>query len=205
MLAGDFGCYMRIKIEKHIAEIEPWEYFLPVLNSEKDAKDFVEQARKNQTSSIIVHQCSRMLYLADKIYQRGRPAFDILFFIIIAEMAAKTKFNFVDEGYSKKYVGKFFKEILNKEERDQLGKSFFIEYQDKEKYLSIDEVTELLYKVRCDIVHRGIYFDTIVLKDNDGDENTVFHWKDNQYISPRISTIDLRKIILKGVVKACKT
>ena len=198
---------MRVKTEKHIAEIDTWEYFLPVFNSEKDAKGFVEKARKKQDSKIIVHQCARMLYLADKIHQQGRPAFDVLFFIIIAETAAKIKFNFTDEGDSKKYVYKFFEDILNKEEKDILEKSFikypYIEWKNDE-YLPLKEVIELLYKVRCDIVHRGVYFDTIFLNDNPDDDNTIFLWKKNQSISPRISTNDLRKIILKGVIEACK-
>ncbi len=198
---------MRIKTEKHIAEINPWEYFLPIFNSKKDAEDFVERARKKQNSRIIVHQCARMLYLADRIHQQGRPAFDVLFFVIIAEAAAKIKFNFTGEGDSKKYVNKFFEDILNKEEKDMLGKSFIkyplVEWQD-DAYLPLKEVIKLLYKVRCDIVHRGIYFDTIFLNDNPDDDNFIFQWKVKQSISPRISTNDLRKIILKGVFRACE-
>ncbi|MCD4779130.1 MAG: hypothetical protein K8S27_01070 [Candidatus Omnitrophica bacterium] len=198
---------MRIKTEKHIAEIDPWEYFLPVLNSEKDAKIFVKKARGNRNSRIIVHQCARMLYLADKIHQQGRPAFDVLFFIIIAEAAAKIKFNYTGERDSKKYVYKFFENILNEEEKDKLEKSFIkypSEKLQKDAYLSLKEVVALLYKVRCDIVHRGVYFDIIFFNDNPDDDNIIFQWKIKQSVSPKISTNDLRKIILKGVIRACE-
>lgn len=201
---------MRIKTEKHIAEIALWEYYLPVLNTKRDAEIFVAKAKEKLNSSIIVHQCARMLYLADRIYQRGRPAFDILFFIIIAEATAKIKFDYIGEGDSKKYTSKFFEDILNEEEKEKLKKSFVknrrVEMEkENDKYLSLKEVIDLLYKVRCDIVHRGIYFDTIFLNNEHDDYNTIFRWKDKQYISPNISTDDLRKIILKGVIRACET
>jgi hypothetical protein len=66
------------------------------------------------------------------------------------------------------------------------------------------ESIELLYDVRCDVVHRGKYFDNLYLKENCTEGDISFEWKDLQFIVPDISTDELRCIILNGVVASCK-
>lgn len=216
---------MRIKTEKSIASIDYWEYFVPVFESQEKAKQFIESTEKNQKTRIITHQCARMLYLADKVCQRARPALDVLFFIIIAEGVAKIFFDFQGKGKSEDHVYKFFKKICSNEDKNTLKKSFVEENTNTgyEEFLTLDQTIELLYDVRCDVVHRGIYFDNLILKDTPGNEDTYFRWKEVKYITPtnstgsskrkkqtrihlvapKISTNDLRKIILKTVVHSC--
>ena len=199
---------MRVNTEKHIAEIDIEEYFLPVFDSSENAKAFVKSARENQKARIVIHQCARMLYLADKVCQRGRPALDVLFFMIIAEATAKIIYDFQDQGKSKEYTYKFFKDICDESHKARLSTAFRKQTEESDfvadNYLTLDETIELLYGVRCDVVHRGKYFDNLWLKEKNGDDNTLFAWKNLQFVSPNISTNELRNIMLESVVHGCQ-
>lgn len=197
-----------MKKYKTINSINHVEFYSSAFSSTEKAKEFIDHIKKtNGPSKIILYQTARMIYLAETIHQKGRPSLQVLFFLIAAEAVAKLVDNFHGEGQSRQYVKKFFKNICNTKHQDKLSKAF--KKQDteidfmSEDYLTIDETIYLLYDVRCDVVHRGIYFDNLYLKDNYIDENISFTWN-NQSISPNISTNDLCDIIMEGTIIGCR-
>ncbi len=107
-----------------------------MFGNQKAAEEFIGSAKTNQKARLIVHQCARMLYLADKVYQKGRPALDVLFFIIIAEAVAKIFFDFQKEGESKRHVQKFFEEICTDSDKKVLNKLF------KKQFREEDSITD---------------------------------------------------------------
>ncbi|MFH1798332.1 MAG: hypothetical protein ABH844_03150 [Candidatus Omnitrophota bacterium] len=197
-----------MKKYKTINSINHVEFYCSAFSSTEKAKGFIDHIKKiNGHSKIILYQTARMIYLAEIIHQKGRPSLQVLFFLIAAEAVAKLAYNFRGEGKSRHYVKKFFKNICNTEHQNKLSRAFRKQITEidfmSENYLTIDETIDFLYAIRCDVVHRGIYFDNLSLKDNLTDENELFTWN-NQSISPNISTNDLCNIIIEGTIIDCR-
>jgi hypothetical protein len=55
---------------------------------------------------------------------RGRTALQILFFLVAAEVVAKLTAGFNGEGYSRKFVKRFFAEMCSDSHRAQLANAF---------------------------------------------------------------------------------
>ena len=198
-----------MKKHTHIAEIDHVDFYSPAFPNKQETREFVTYVKSlEHPAKVILHQAARMLYLAEIVHQPGRPALEVLFFLIAAEAVAKSVFNFEGEGESRRYVKRFFQEICNDKHKTLLSQAFKKQIAEtgfvSDDYLTLDETIDFLYDVRCDIVHRGIYFDNLWLKEKRSDENLLFQWKNLQYISPDISTNSLRKIVLEGAVLGCR-
>src|SRR5437867_2059191 len=111
-----------------------------------------------RAAKIVLHQAARMLWLADRIEEvaRGRPALLILFYLIAAEAVAKLVVRFQGEGESRRHVHIFFEDICSPRHRDTLANAFGREVGVPP--LTVHETVDLLYDVRCDVVHEGQYF-----------------------------------------------
>jgi hypothetical protein len=154
---------------------------------------------EKNAAKIVFHQTARMVWLADQIdlVARGRPAFQILFYLIAAELVAKITFNFKGEGESRNYVRRFFFELCSENTRISIGKSFTTM---RSGPLSCQQAVDLLYKIRCDIVHEGNY--------------AAFHLPISEGEFPQLTTVgnesflvsvtiqELRQMILEGAVLA---
>jgi len=123
--------------------------------------------------------------------------FQILFYLIAAELVAKITFDFKGEGESKKYVRKFFAELCSDNTRSSLGKSFS---RTQSGPLSWQEVVDLLYKIRCDVVHEGNYasFHLPIT----GDEFQQLTTVGNESFIVSVTIQQLRRMILEGAVLA---
>ncbi len=102
----------------HIADIDFPAFYASAFPNAGDSVRFFEEVEalpsaSRQRVKAVLHQAARMLWLADRIddVARGRPALQILFFLIAAEAVAKLAFNFSHEGKSRHYVHRFFEEI----------------------------------------------------------------------------------------------
>jgi len=189
----------------HVAEIDFVEMYRPAFSTKAAAGDFVrritELTPEKPTAKIVLHQAARMIWLSDRMGEvaAGRPALKILFWIICAEAVAKMVFGFEGEGQSKRFVLKFFEGICSDEHRAKLASAF--SYLPSGGRLSCQQAIELLYKVRCDVVHEGMYYqfhlkrhpDSIPLLTSVGDETWVVH----------ISEAEIRQIVLEGSVLGC--
>ncbi len=190
---------------EHIARIDFSDFYAAAFESVGVGKDFYQrveslQVRKND-AKIILNQAARMIWLADRIdhVAHSRPAFQILFYLIAAELVAKIESGFEGEGMSKKHVLKFFCEMCSQEHRDRLATAFSYCLG---SYISLESTVNLLYEVRCDVVHRGVYYDFSLRTESDG----IPLLSSSQRGAPvaEISIDEIRRIVLEGTVQAAK-
>ena len=140
-----------------------------------------------------------MVWLADQIDEvaRGRPAFQVLLYLIAAELVAKIVAGFEGEGQSKAHVRKFFLEICSGTHRERLSQAF---QNPGGAYLTLEAAIDLLYDVRCDVVHRGQYYE-FSLRRGDFPMLTSLQGVTR---TTNISVDELRRIVLEGAVLAAK-
>jgi hypothetical protein len=189
----------------HIAYIDFPAVYAEVFGGIEAARSFYAEIEalppEKNAAKVVFHQTARMVWLADQINEvaRGRPAFQILFYLIAAELVAKITFNFRGERESKKYVRKFFAELCSDDTRTTLGRSFS---KMKSGPLSWLEAVDLLYKIRCDVVHEGNYasFHLPIT----GDEFEQLTTVGNESFIVSVTVQDLRRMTLEGAVFASK-
>lgn len=192
--------------KRHIASIDFGKFYRPAFTSLKESKAFVARvngAPKDRTK-VLLHQAGRMVWLADQIDKvaYGRPALQIMFYMIAAEAAAKLFYEFGAEGRSRLHVHKFFADLCGPEQHQTLARAFWHPYSGKP--LTLTETVDLLYDIRCDVAHRGRYYQ-IHLPDpgQEQADHFLLDWKDGLAIA-RISVQDLRRTVLQGAVLACR-
>jgi hypothetical protein len=187
----------------HIANINFPAFYEEVFPNPKAARDFYSEVDglppEHNTAKIILHQTARMVWLADKIdtVARGRPAFQILFYLIAAELVAKLVFQFKGRGKVGHYVLKFFTDICGNETKVRLGNSFKrTPYGD----VSAEEAVQLLYHVRCDVAHEGMYY-CFSLPLNER-ECPVLVNMDGESFTTDLLIGEIRRMVLEGAVLA---
>jgi hypothetical protein len=196
---------MTPETQVHIAEIDFPELYAPVFGSLAASTEFFETIQSlpdsKKDAKVVLHQAGRMVWLADMIDEvaRGRPAFQVLFYLVAAELVAKIAVGFEGEGQSRSHVQKFFTEICSSESKQRLSWAF---RHAGGAYLSLAATVDLLYKVRCDVVHRGQYY-TFSLQRSESSIPMLSSVGEHSPIS-EISLPDLRQIVLEGAVLAAK-
>lgn len=113
-----------------------------------------------------------------------------------AENIAKLHDNFNGEGKSKAYVTKFFEEFLSAKEKEILAWGFIDGDDDLQRSLGFDRSVDLLYKIRCDVVHQGNY------KDFNFHDGTMSFGSDYYNVTSKLRLTDVRNIIVRGCIKA---
>lgn len=144
-----------------------------------------------------------MLWLADRIddVAAARPAFQVLFYLIAAELIAKITFNFLGQGRSPEFVHRFFAEICPEPARIRLATAF--EELPSRRALTLPEVVSLLYWVRCDVAHMGDYYAfQLKMRDTAPDEcRELIHCRDKAFATD-LEVIELKQMVLQGAVRA---
>lgn len=187
----------------HIAYIDFPVLYAGVFGGIQAARSFYSKIEalppEKNAPKIVFHQTARFVWLADQINEvaRGRPAFQILFYLIAAELVAKITFDFKGEGESKKYVRRFFSELCSDNTRSGLGKSFC---RTQSGPLSWEEAVDLLYKIRCDVVHEGNYASFHLPNTEDEFQQLTMVGNESFIVSMTIQ--QLRRMILEGAVLA---
>jgi hypothetical protein len=190
----------------HIADINLPEFFSAAFPSGEAARAFVDGVERLNgpvPAKLALHQAARMLWLADHIneFANGRPALQILFYLIIAEAVAKIAFGFRGEGRSRTYVRRFFAEICSEEHRRQLSIAFSMP-RTHQGNMTYDQAVDILYDVRCDVVHEARYFG-FHLAEEDDPHPMLTHWGGGDGIA-HMTLSQLRRIILEGSILAVK-
>src|SRR6266446_6076256 len=122
---------MTIENERqHIAHIDFEEFYRPLFGSEAESKDFsnrVERAPDAQRPvKQVFHQAARLVWLGDRINEvaAGRPALQVLFYLIAAETIAKLTYMFEGRGQSRDYVRAFFEKLCSSSAQAILAHAF---------------------------------------------------------------------------------
>jgi len=189
----------------HIAQIDFPEFFSQAFEGRSGAREFVACVEnipaQVSLAKIVLHQTARMLWLADRMEEcaRGRPALQILFFMIAAETVAKLAVGFRGEGESKKHVDFFFRKICSERHRARLDRAF--SYNLASSFIGWEDSIKFLYDIRCDVVHRGEYF-SYSLQAEPGGINMLTPSGQGRHLIANISAFELRTIILEGSINA---
>lgn len=192
----------------HVARIDMVEFYRRAFVTAAEARAFVEQARASPSEASaakqILHQAARMIWLGDQLHSvaASRPALQVLFYLIAAEAAAKLLQGFRDDGDSKKHVRLFFEEICSDEHRAQLTSGFRLASPVGMPPVGtppIRAVVDLLYDLRCDVVHEGRYFEFLM---PDPSERSCITAVGDQVVTVRMTIDGLRQIVLEGAVRA---
>lgn len=190
----------------HIAGIDFPTFYAEVFPSLEEARAFYLQLNElppeKSSAQTVFHQAARMVWLADKIdmVARARPAFQVLFYLIAAELVAKLVFNFRGRGKVKGHVLRFFMEICDEETRVRLGNSFKTTTYGA---VSAEGVVTLLYYLRCDVAHEGMYYRFHLQDELDDGVPQMTHVGDADYITT-MTLQELRRMVLKGAVSASR-
>lgn len=170
-----------------------------------DARRFVShceaQSAPDNAAKIIMHQAQRLISISDDIpkIRPSREGLQLLFLIMCAENVSKLQDNFKGEGKSRKYVRRFFKEFLLDKDKDQLGNGFTDNRNRLEPSLGLDRAIDLLYDLRCDVVHEGNYWG---LAFHDGKMPMLNVDPD---VTAYIRIGDLRAVVARGCIQAAKS
>jgi hypothetical protein len=179
-----------------------YEQFFPSPNATQafveELEAVTDSTMPKHRAKIMMHQVQRLISLADDIIKvsGGRESLQLLFVLICTENIAKLFHNFDDEGQSKVFVRKFFSEFVVGDDRAALESSFFTHDLN---HLNLHAIVDILYSVRCDVVHEGLYW------------NFHFQYGDISMLNTdpdvivNITFAQFRAIVVRACIRAIKT
>ncbi len=148
-------------------------FFVPHFPTEEDAAAFVGECESinrgyrppekldDSTPKVMMHQTVRLITLSESIRTiRAAEPLSLFFILVCAECVAKLLDHYGGERESRRYVKKFFDEHVLRDDKQKMEQSF----QKMKRqvappvYLKVAEVADLLYDIRCDVVHEGRYW-----------------------------------------------
>jgi hypothetical protein len=186
--------------------MEPWlSFYRPHFESMKAANDFVRECEDLQPSTqkhiakIMMHQTQRLVSIVDDLpkFRPHKEPLQLLFLLMCTENIAKLHDGFVGEGKSRYYVKKFFEKFLSKSDKDVLSYGFTANV-DPLSSIGFNKAVDLLYDIRCDVVHEGNYTDFAF---HDGQMAMV---NINPDVTAEIQLVRVRDIIVRGCINAIK-
>jgi len=189
----------------HIAYIDFGEFYRPWFSSDGEAATFVDRVENapdaQRPVKEVFHQAARLVWLGDRINEvaAGRPALQILFYLIAAETIAKLTYKFEGRGQSRNYVHAFFEKLCGEPEQAALANAFW--ESPPRRQLSLTEAVDLLYDVRCDVAHCGRYYVfTLPLEREDYPQLVPLG---DRTVETTLNLHSLREIILRGAIRSC--
>ncbi|TKB75636.1 MAG: hypothetical protein E8D46_02090 [Nitrospira sp.] len=188
--------------------VNEWlNFYLQYFPTKTEARDFIEaceqQVPPNNTAKILMHQAQRLISLSDDILEI-RPHTDslrLLFLLMCAENIAKLHDGFTGEGHSRNYVRKFFKDFLSDNDKQGLGAGFRDNSASAHLLptLGLDRAVDMLYEIRCDVVHEGEFWSFAF---HDGTMSMVNTDPD---VIADITFDSLRDIVVRGSINATRS
>lgn len=140
------------------------DFYRPFFPTDDEVRAFVEACERltppDNVAKIMMHQGQRLVSISDDIPQI-RPhdeSLRLLFLMMCAENIAKVHDGFQGEGQSRAYVRRFFDNFLGADDKDALGSGFVDHSLPLMPNLGLRGAVDMLYDVRCDVVHEGNYW-----------------------------------------------
>lgn len=183
--------------------MEKWlKFYEPFFRDRGETYQFVETIENygpenpKHPAKIMMHQTKRLVSLADDLpkIRPQRDSLQLLFLIICAEHIAKLHNNFIKEGKSRAYTRRFFTVLVSQTDQEILARSFI--HRRPRRMLNIQEVADLLYDVRCDVVHEGMYWGFFFRHEH------ITMMNINPKVTVKIKLSDLRDIVIRGCLNA---
>lgn len=172
--------------------------------SEPQLKFFVESCEQlnlgndKHRAKVMMHQGQRLSMIADAMEDvvENRDQLKLLFLIIATENISKLHLAINKEGHSKYHVKRFFKTFCCEKDQQTLIDCIQVIGGNKD----INSVVDVLYKIRCDVVHEGNYWWFNFATDT---RPSILSSKDGtQMIKLNIKYHDFKDIIVRGIIKA---
>jgi hypothetical protein len=116
-----------------------------------------------------------------------------------AENISKLEQGSTGEGQSRAHVRRFFTEFLGEADHDSLANGFIDNDHHLLPHLGFDRAVDLLYDLRCDVVHEGNYSDFAFHDGTMGMVNT------NPNVIAEIRLTDVRAIVVRGCISAAQS
>ena len=194
----------------HIAHINYAEVLESAFPDRDSADSYITSVERiaddPNIPATIVHQAARLLCLSDRVeeFAKGRPALQILFFIMAAEAVSKLFYKYQGQDHSKAYVNKFFNEFCTEKHRRLLSRAM----KRDDTFMTTEDCVDFLYKIRCDVAHEGRYFHLSLPESTIPEDislsqlQSVGSYIDDARVDSYISSGDLRQIIVEGSVRA---
>ncbi len=186
--------------------MEPWRsFYLPFFEAANDAEQFIAaceaKAPPDLAAKIIMHQAQRLVSISDDLPQirPHQEPLRLLFLLMCAENISKLQVDFTGEGKSRVHVRRFFNEFLCQADRDSISYGFKDNSHRLLPRLEFDQAVDLLYDLRCDVVHEGNYSDFAF---HDGTMSMV---NTNPNVIAEIRLADVRNIVVRGCIAAART
>ena len=151
---------------------------------------------------VLLHQVARMVWIGDRIEEvaNGRPSFQVMFYTIAAEAAAKIFVGFDGKGESRKHVLMFFTELCISDDLASLTAKF---RNPGGSSLSAERLAQFLYDVRCLVAHQALYYHFSLASETNGVEMLSLPG-DDRMVSTTATLGDLRETVLRGAASSCK-
>ena len=185
--------------------MQTWiDFYRPFFTKEEDVNKFVSECERlgppKNTAKILMHQTQRLVSLADDL-ESIRPhdePLKVLFFLMSAENVAKLHDGFTAEGQSRTYVRRFFCDFLSPTDKSTLGNGF-LDIENRMEPLGFDRVVDMLYDIRCDVVHEGNY---VSFAFHDGCTPMV---NTSPRVEAHLQLSDVRSVIVRGCIAAVQS
>lgn len=181
-------------------------FYRPHFDDPQSLSDFVEScqalAPPNHSAKIMMHQARRLVELADAMeaVRPGRDALKVFFLIVCAEALAKLADGATDEGRSRAYTRRFFDECTLACDRQLLEQSFVgVDDDGFPRFLSLGDVIDVLYNVRCDVAHEGRYWEFTFC------DNGIPMINSNPEIEVRLSYQEFRNVLVRAAINAIRS
>lgn len=186
-------------MEKWLAFYEP---FFQDMEETSRFVNLIENYSANDPmhpAKIMIHQTQRLVSLADDLpkIRPKRDPLQLLFLTICAEHIAKLHDNFTQEGKSRAYVQRFFRLLVSQTDQNIL--TCGIIHRSPRRMLNIKEVADLLYDIRCDVIHEGMYWGFFFRYEN------ITMLNINPKVTVKIGLSDLRYIVVRGCINAIQS
>ena len=180
------------------------DFYQPFFSGQQDVEKFVSDCERlgppKNTAKILMHQTQRLVSLSDDV-EKIRPhdePLKVLFLIMCAENIAKLHDGFTGEGQSRTYVRKFFNDFLSQADKDTLGRGF-LDVNNCMRSLGFDRAIDMLYAIRCDVVHEGNY---VSFAFHDGRMPMV---NTDPTVEVHLQFSEVRNIVVRGCIGAVQS
>ncbi len=183
--------------------MEKWvNFYAPFFPTRAETEAWVAQCEAlsppNNHAKIMMHQAQRLISIADDLPEI-RPhaeSLQLMFYMVCAEHLAKLHDKFNGEGQSRAYVRRFFENFVTGGDRGTLAAAFTDHTDYLMRTLPFKRAVDILYNVRCDVVHEGNYWGFAF---HDG-STPMLNTDPDVIVNIRLD--DLRTIVIHGSINA---
>ena len=178
-----------------------YKRFFPTSDEAKAFVDACEaQSPPDNTAKLIMHQTQRLVSLAEDIpeIRRKRESLQAFLLVVCAEAIAKLNSGSTASIGSKAAVRSFFASLVPTALHPVLESTFTTTSTTPNRTLSLQEVADLLYEVRCDVAHEGVYWHFALSPDGTPTHTT------KPSIMTRLTVAQLIDVVASGGIAAAQ-